>query len=197
MDKICIVKLRKNMDHTVEHGESFGSHGCEASTTSELPVPVSGRTRMQVVHDERYRSEINGAAMERTVGLTLTKQQMNTLGSNPHIMSLLNSKFTGGLETIEQQDEHLVIKFQFTSMIPLRLLKSSEVVQMLRIGKNCLSKLVREGKLKSYKIGKLRRFLIDDVLSYLHDNCAFTDLPSNSVAKVSHSGILERSSQEV
>lgn len=193
MDKICIVKLRKKMGQTVERGESFKSHGCEASTANELPVLVSEQIRIQEVHDERYHSESNGAAMDRTVSLTLTEQQMHTLGSNPHFMSLLNGKITGGFETIEHQDKYLVIKFQFASMIPLRLLKSNEVVQMLRISKNYISKLVREGKLKSYKIGKLRRFLINDILSYLHDNCDLADLPRNSMAKVPHNGILERS----
>lgn len=193
MDKICIVKLRKKMGHTAERGASFRSHGYEASTAHELPVLVSEQTRIQEVQDERYRSESKSDAMDRTVDLTLTEQQMNTLGSNPHLMSLLNGKFTGGFETIENQNEHLVINFQFASMIPLRLLKSSEVLQMLRISKSYLSKLVREGELKSYKIGKLRRFLIDDILSYLHDNCDLADLPRNSMDKVPQGGILRRS----
>jgi excisionase family DNA binding protein len=197
MDKICIVKLRKKMGHAVEPGGSFRSHRSGASTTNELPVLVSEQFRIPAVHDERYRSERDGVAMDRTVGLTLTEQQMNALGSNPHLMSLLNGKFTGGIETIEHQGEHLVIQFQFASMIPFRLLKSSEVLQMLRISRNYLSKIVNEGKLKSYKIGKLRRFLLNDILSYLHDNCVPADLSRNSMAKTPLNGLLERSLQEV
>jgi excisionase family DNA binding protein len=197
MEKICIVKLRKKMGHATEPGISFRSDAWEESTANQSPVLVLEQSRMQEMHDKRGRPESNGVATGRTVALTLNQQQMNALGANPHLMSLLNNEFTGGLETIKQQGDPLVIKFQFAAMIPLRLLKSREVMQMLRISKNYLSKVVREGKLKSYKIGKLRRFLLDDILSYLHDNCEFADLPPNSEAKTLRSGVLERSIQEV
>lgn len=198
MDKICIVKLRKKMGHATELGQSFRNQAWAASTARELPVLVSEQGRIQEMHDERDRPESSGDATGRTVALTLTQQQMNMLGVNPHLMSLLNSEFTTGLETIKHQGEPLVIKFQFSPMIPLRLLKSSEVVQMLRISRHYLGKIVREGKLKSYKIGLRRRFLLDDILSYLQDNCELTDLPKNSTMKKAyHNGDLEQSLQEV
>jgi excisionase family DNA binding protein len=38
---------------------------------------------------------------------------------------------------------------------------------MLQISRSFLRKLVKNGTIKSYKIGKLRRFLLEDILDYL------------------------------
>ena len=197
MNKICIVKLRKKMEQALAPGQTFSSHVCEANRVNELSILVSEQAKIQEMHDKEGCSESKGSAAVETVTLALTKQQMNALRSNPQLTSLLTSEFIGGVKTIEHQGVPLVIKFQFSATIPLRLLKSSEVLQMLRISKSCLSKIVREGKLKSYKIGNRRRFLLDDILSYLHDNCELTDLLRNSMVKTPGSGLSDRSFQEV
>jgi predicted DNA-binding transcriptional regulator AlpA len=167
MDKICIVKLRKRMGHAPE------------------------------VLDERQRSEIKDPETGKTTALTLTREQTQDLLSNPRLMSLVNGKFAGYLKTGGRLDAPLVIQFQFASMIPLRLLKSSEVMQMLSISQHTLSKIMREGGLKSYKIGKLRRFLLDDILVYLHDNCELAGLPPDSRANAPNNGFMEQYIQEV
>lgn len=38
---------------------------------------------------------------------------------------------------------------------------------MLQIGKGTVNRWIREGALKCYRFGRLRRLLLDDVLSYL------------------------------
>jgi excisionase family DNA binding protein len=50
------------------------------------------------------------------------------------------------------------------------LLMSEEVLQMLRISNGILKTIVRDGKLKSYKVGKGRRYMLEDVLSYLTES---------------------------
>ena len=47
---------------------------------------------------------------------------------------------------------------------------------MLRISKSYLSKAVKEGNVKSYKFGRLRRFMLDDILSYLADHQEITEV---------------------
>ena len=47
------------------------------------------------------------------------------------------------------------------------MLKSIHVCQMLQIGKSTLMTLVKSRKIRSYKIGRLRRFLLEDILDYL------------------------------
>ncbi len=41
---------------------------------------------------------------------------------------------------------------------------------MMQVSAGFLMKLVREKKLKSYKLGRLRRFSFQDVLNYLTEN---------------------------
>jgi excisionase family DNA binding protein len=180
MDKICIVKLRQRMGQAIETGEPFRNLGSDDERAMETPVLVPPRTGACGGDEARQHREDKFVESTKTAAFTLTRDQMRRLTSNPHLMSLLNGKFSGGIETVEHHDDAFVVQFQFASMIPLRLLKSSDVVQMLRISKYLLRKIVREGNLKSYKIGRLRRFLLDDILSYLQENCEVADLPCNS-----------------
>lgn len=38
---------------------------------------------------------------------------------------------------------------------------------MLQISRSFLTKLIKAGQMKSYKLGRLRRFLLEDILEYL------------------------------
>jgi len=44
---------------------------------------------------------------------------------------------------------------------------------MLQISKSFLQKLVNEKKLNSYKLGRMRRFLLEDILEYLSNDEEF------------------------
>ena len=104
-----------------------------------------------------------------TVSLKLTQEQIKTIRSNSNLMSVFNGELTGGAE-LNYRDEPITIKFEFEPLAPVRLLMSEEVVQMLRISNGYLNTIVRDGKLKSYKIGKGRRYMLEDVLSYLQES---------------------------
>lgn len=47
------------------------------------------------------------------------------------------------------------------------MLKTGHVCQILQISNSALMNLVKSKKIKSYKIGRLRRFLLQDILDYL------------------------------
>jgi excisionase family DNA binding protein len=47
------------------------------------------------------------------------------------------------------------------------MLKMSEICEILQVSKNTLGKLLRDGVVKSYKIGRLRRFAAEDLMEYL------------------------------
>ena len=197
MDKICIVKLRKRMEHTAEQEGSLRGPGTDAGRAAEAPVLVSKPAVLPEAPEEKHHRDIKGLEAGQAVALTLTREQMQDLASSPRLMSLLSGKFTGDFAASEPHDEPLVVQFQFASELPLRLLKSSEVVQMLRISQHYLSKVVKEGNLKSYKVGKLRRFLLDDIISYLNDNKELVDLPGNPRTGEAEEGFLEQYIQEV
>ena len=154
-------------------------------------VKLRKRTAHATEPEESYRNRAREAGTADELSFLVSEQ------NGKKGLSLLNGEFIGELERIGTKMEPIVIKIQFAPIIPLRLLKSSEVVQMLRISNNYLNRIVKEGKLKSYRIGKLRRFKLDDILSYLQDNCELPDLSRNSIDKTTQSGILERSFKEV
>jgi excisionase family DNA binding protein len=85
------------------------------------------------------------------------------------LMSVFNGELTGGVE-LKYRDDPITIKFEFEPLAPVRLLMSEEVEQMLRISNGYLKTIVKDGKLKSYKIGKGRRYMLEDVLSYLQES---------------------------
>ena len=105
-----------------------------------------------------------------TVSLKLTQEQIKTIRSNSSLMSVFNGELTGGSAELNYRDEPITIKFEFEPLAPVRLLMSEEVIQMLRISNGYLKTIVRDGKLKSYKIGKGRRYMLEDVLSYLQES---------------------------
>jgi hypothetical protein len=104
-----------------------------------------------------------------TVSLKLTQEQIKTIRSNSSLMSVFNGELTGGVE-LKYREDPITIKFEFEPLAPVRLLMSEEVEQMLRISNGYLKTIVRDGKLKSYKIGKGRRYMLEDVLSYLQES---------------------------
>jgi excisionase family DNA binding protein len=116
-----------------------------------------------------------------TVSLTLTQEQIKTIRSSSSLLSVFNGELTGGSAELNYRDEPVTIKFEFEPLVPIRLLMSEEVVQMLRISNGFLKTIVREGKLKSYKIGKRRRYMLEDVLSYLQASLNPHDAPQDTL----------------
>lgn len=70
-----------------------------------------------------------------------------------------------------REEEKMVFNFHFSNAEPIRMLKSHQVRLMLQIGKGALAGLIRSGDLKSYRIGRVRRFLVKDIMEYL-SRCA-------------------------
>ena len=102
-----------------------------------------------------------------TVSLKLTQEQVKAIKSRSSLLSIFNGELTGGSAELKYRDEPVTIKFELEQLAPVRLLMSEEVVQMLRISNGFLKTIVRDGRLKSYKVGKGRRYMLEDVLSYL------------------------------
>ena len=100
---------------------------------------------------------------------------MRELQSNPSLASVLRDKTTAECKAVQHTAESVVIKFEFDAVPPLRLLTAEEVVHMLRISKGSLNRAIQEGGLKSYKFGRRRRFMLDDILSYLEAHQEMSD----------------------
>jgi len=101
----------------------------------------------------------------------LTPQQQELVKSSSHIKTLMDKAADNpALDVQQREDGHIVFKFNLEKMETVKMLKSEHVCQMLQISKSLLARLVREKKIKSYKVGRLRRFSLEDILAYLTEN---------------------------
>jgi len=174
MDKICIVKLRKKIGKTakaerdVESGSLEGA--VEKETKPALPPPTSGRSIPRSGAAGSEEREQEGDLTGNGISLTLTPEQARALRSNRKLMPLLSGDYAQEAKGTDSRGEPIVFRFEFGNIAPAKLLKPEEVLKMLRISKSFLNGLVRKGRLKSYRIGRLRRFMLDDVLDCLEDS---------------------------
>ena len=178
MEKICIVKLRKKMTNPVDVQKTWGQRDVanEDRMLKGLSLAGADNRCIREIDDGSVRPDDKKDAADRTVSLMLTQDQTRALRSNPHIVSFLGAKSAEGSEAMRDRDGTIVVTFEFGSIPPMRLLKMEEVIQMLRISRSYLNKLVRQGKLKSYKLGRLRRLRLDDILSYLEGSRELTNI---------------------
>jgi len=72
-----------------------------------------------------------------------------------------------GVERPVIEDGRIVFNFRLKTDDTLKMLTVSQVSQMLQISKSFLLRLVKARGIKSYKFGRLRRFLLTDVIDYL------------------------------
>ncbi|MBM4055186.1 MAG: helix-turn-helix domain-containing protein [Planctomycetes bacterium] len=154
MEKLCIVKRRKQgflendfnaLSVLSNHADI---HSAENSTTQEP------------LHQDN-----------NVITFRLTQEQCDVVKSNEYINSLTNTTSNDSLLHLRQQSAgQIIFKFYLEKPDSLKMLKPRQVCQMLQISKSYLKKLVLNQKIKSYKLGKLRRFSMDDVLDYLAKN---------------------------
>jgi excisionase family DNA binding protein len=175
MEKLCIVKRRSR---PVEQGED--STATIVSQEQETVVqeqdvqeisnePTLERADSFNVHDgdTLIFKEVTGEE-EQIFSIQLTSQQSQVVQSMNCIKDLLSGKHHGVKMSMEQtEDGKTAFNFHFKPVYTTRMLNAQDVAVMLQISKSMLYRLVKEKDLKSYKVGKLRRFLLEDVVEYL------------------------------
>ena len=65
------------------------------------------------------------------------------------------------------EEGQVTFNFRLKTEDTLKMLKPDQVCHLLQISKHFLSKLVKTRKVRSYKFGRLRRFLLADIIDYL------------------------------
>jgi excisionase family DNA binding protein len=90
------------------------------------------------------------------VSVTLTPEQAGVVRSNGQFQQL----YGGGAHAI-------IFNLHLPDALPPRLLNPRALSEMLGVSRRTVLKLTRSGVLKSYKIGRLRRFSVEDVIEYL------------------------------
>ena len=141
---------------------------------------VPGNQRLGVIlprgaRDDTGAREENPSPVEAVVGrkkdaisFQLTPEQSDMIRSGDFVPYLSNGIAKGAaLSVREQANGQINLSFYFDRVNTLRLLKANQVCEMLQISRSYLGKLIRTKKLKSYKIGGLRRFALEDIIDFL------------------------------
>jgi excisionase family DNA binding protein len=111
------------------------------------------------------------------ISITMTREQTELLKQSEYIKELLEGKKKDpSLDITINDNGQLSLNFHYNESMTMRMLSSSQVCQMLQISRSFLQKLINNKKLTSYKIGRLRRFLFEDVLEYLSRDSEFSVL---------------------
>jgi excisionase family DNA binding protein len=154
MEKICIVKRRNNIYSELQKEDTYALvNNCGLHS------------------EENYVFEEPDENKNHDLSFNLTPEQSESIRSNHYIKSLLNGEANSFVLNMQKEEkEQTVFKFHFRESDTVQLLKTKEVCHMLQVSSGFLMKLVKGKRLKSYKLGRLRRFSLEDILNYLTEN---------------------------
>ncbi len=111
------------------------------------------------------------ATDDQKLSIELTPTQANVVKSHAYFNLLLGGEADGSSVGVQRsEDGEIVFNFYFKQVYLSKMLTGSDVCDMLQVSKTFLNRLVRDGKLRSYKIGRLRRFSLEDVLAHLSES---------------------------
>ena len=168
MKKFLIVKRREK-----EAPEPFGGRpsgiGAQILPERELMEIPSRLLKKSSDNMERTNTfDESDKDIDETISIDLTPEQYEVVKSSRYVKYFLNGDASGvSLDKHKRKDGQIIFNFQFRKVETVKMLKSVHVCQMLQISKSSLMNLVKARKIKSYKIGRLRRFLLQDILDYL------------------------------
>ncbi len=153
MEKKCIVKRRNSISSRLRQNRTF--------------IPVNNG---EVYGRADYAFENIADDESDNLSLNLTPEQSELMQSNEHLNSFADHESKSFVLNMKKVNGQTFLNFNFGEADSMRLLKTKEACSMLQVSTSFLMKLVREKKLKSYKLGRLRRFSFQDVLNYLTEN---------------------------
>ena len=163
MEKICIAKRRK------KDGE-FAFSGFDSL---ELPGNRHGGIDpVYTVTDVLFMGRKDGDpgcdfSGEHRFSVELTPAQTATLESVGWLTCLSGAKREQAALNVVEEKKKIIFNFLFKTVPPVTMLSVTDVCRMLAVSPSFLRRLAKSGRMKSYKIGRLRRFLLDDILDYM------------------------------
>ena len=111
------------------------------------------------------------------ISITMTKEQSDLLKQSEYIKELLSGeKSDPSMDIKLHPDGRISLNYHFNDSMVLRMLSPNQVCQMLQISRSFLQKIINDKKLNSYKLGRMRRFLLEDILEYLSNDAEITQL---------------------
>ena len=151
MEKFCIVRRRK-----LGQPEPF-------------PLPLPSWEEVPPSRQEGLLPWQNRKAPDPSiVSLSLNSVQSQAI-YNGGILSRLGTERSQSLnlELQKNPDGAVVFNFHIDPDPNLMMLKPEQVCRMMQISRNSLNRMVKEKKIKSHKIGRLRRFSLKEIIEAL------------------------------
>jgi excisionase family DNA binding protein len=174
MEKICIVKRRQQYAQPIRLTQLEQTDIVSPIIPTIVPpeVVVSNVSIENNIEfpDKKIVEEFVDNSCS-VISITMTKEQSVLLQQSEYIKELLSgTKNDPSLDIKLNPDGKLSLNFRFNDSLLLRMLAPYQVCQMLQISRSFLQKLINEKKINSYKLGRLRRFLLEDILEYLSND---------------------------
>ena len=177
MEKISIVRRRRNeaFEPRGQQQPEIRSHLLHGRELIEIPSSVLNQSP-RCAREESHSFEESDKDINEAISINLTPEQYDLVKSNRYVKYFLNGDSTGvSLDMQRHTEGQIIFNFQFKKVDIVRMLKAKHVCQMLQISNSLLMNLVKSKKIRSYKVGRLRRFLLQDVLDYLSRSEEFTE----------------------
>lgn len=200
MEKICIVKRRREytqpevkvtvtqpeISETITPEVVVSSVNIESNIVSPVKkvqeiietIPEVVERRIEI----EKKFEIPGKKIveefvdnsSSVISIIMTREQSELLQQSEYIKELLSGKKSDpALDIKITPDGRLSLNYRFNDSLLIRMLAPNQVCQMLQVSRSFLQKLIHENKIKSYKLGRMRRFLLEDILEYLSNDTEF------------------------
>jgi excisionase family DNA binding protein len=167
MEKLCIVRRRKP---EIEIGRS----GVHSTGHRLVHGPKSKKIRTSNMLSLAWEYPLHGdvsASDDQKLSIELTPTQADVVKSHAYFKLLMGAEVDGSSARAQRSEAgEIVFNFYFKQVYLSKMLTASDVCSMLQVSRAFLNRLVRDGKLKSYKIGRLRRFSLEDILAHLSDS---------------------------
>ena len=174
MEKICIVKRRR--EYTQTEVKLVLPDNVSDNFPSEVAISSTTINNQPEFSDKKIVEEFTDKS-STIISITMTKEQSALLQQSEYIKELLSGvKSDPSLEIKLNPDGRISLNYHFNDSLLLRMLSSNQVCQMLQISRSFLRKIINENKLNSYKLGRMRRFLLEDILEYLSNDAEVTQL---------------------
>jgi len=177
MEKLCIVRRRKS-----EPGIRFSAaEGLVRVASGSRTVPLEASNTISLDWNYPLRGDIS-TPDDQKLSIELTPTQADVVKSHAYFKLLLGGEADGSSLNIQRaEDGEVTFNFYFKQVYLSKLLTIPDVCGMLQVSKAFLTRMVKQGKLKSYKIGKLRRFSLEDILAHLSESAEAWPKGGNNV----------------
>jgi len=169
VEKFSIVRRRRDstFNPNGEQQHRIGSRSLHEKELIKISPSVFNETP-KYAEKESHTLETHIAEINDAISFNLRPELYDLVKSNHYVKYFLNGDATCvSLDIQRHTDGQIIFNFQFKKIDIVRMLKAKHVCQMLQISNSLLMSLVKLKKIRSYKVGRLRRFFLQDVLDYL------------------------------